>query len=397
MTTRPEVTLGEVAQFVRGITFKPTDVEPLGTSGSIACMRTANVQAEMDLDDVWAVPEAFCRRDEQRLRRGDLLVSTANSWNLVGKCAWVGDLPWASTFGGFISVLRPSSSTLDPRYLYRWFSSPRVQATLRSYGRRTTSISNLSLEQCRAMPVPLPPIEEQRRIAAVLDQSDELRAKRRFSLALLDSLAEPIFVDMFGDPSSWTRAERPLIDLIDPERPISYGILKPGPHIDSGVPYVRVVDMRLGGVDFTAVKRTSAEISDQYRRSLLRPGDLLLSIRGHVGRLAEVPPKLEGANITQDTARLAIKEANPRFVLQFLRSSWAQRWMEGNTKGAAVRGINLGDVKRLPVPVFDRDAQDEFVRRARLAERTAVVQQKSAEALATLFGSLQHRAFAGTL
>lgn len=101
-TAGPEVALGDVAEFVRGITFKPADVEALGASGSIACMRTANVQAELDLVDVWAVPEAFCRRDEQRLRRGDLLVSTANSWNLVGKCAWVGDLPWPSTFGGFV-------------------------------------------------------------------------------------------------------------------------------------------------------------------------------------------------------------------------------------------------------------------------------------------------------
>lgn len=262
---------------------------------------------------------------------------------------------------------------------------------------RGATFTEISKAVTAEIMLPLPPIEEQRRIAAVLDQADELRAKRQTSLALIDSFHESIFVDMFGDPSTWAWAERPLIELVDPDRPISYGILKPGPHIEYGVPYVRVVDMRLGGVDSQSIKRTSPEISYQYRRSLLRPGDLLLSIRGHVGRLAEVPEELDGANITQDTARLAIKEADPRFVLQFLRTSWARRWMDSNVKGAAVRGINLGDVKRLPVPVFERSAQDEFVRRVRSAEVTALAQRCAGDGLDELFSSLQHRAFTGQL
>ena len=58
------VPLGEVASFVRGINFKPDDVVPLGTAGTVACMRTKNVQAELDLSDIWAVARAFVKRDE---------------------------------------------------------------------------------------------------------------------------------------------------------------------------------------------------------------------------------------------------------------------------------------------------------------------------------------------
>ena len=107
MTKAPSmVALGEVADFIRGINFKPDDVVSLDTPGSVACMRTKNVQTEIDLSDVWAVAEAFVRREEQMLQCGDILVSSANSWNLVGKCCWIPQLPYRASFGGFISVLR---------------------------------------------------------------------------------------------------------------------------------------------------------------------------------------------------------------------------------------------------------------------------------------------------
>ncbi len=90
--------LGDVAEFVRGINFKPEDVVPVGTPGSVACMRTKNVQAELDVSDTWAVAESFVKREAQILRDGDVLVSSANSWNLVGKCCWIPALPWQSKF-----------------------------------------------------------------------------------------------------------------------------------------------------------------------------------------------------------------------------------------------------------------------------------------------------------
>lgn len=111
-------------------------------------MRTKNVQATLDLSDVWATPRRLVSRGDQFLRKGDTLVSSANSWNLVGKCSWVPELPWEASFGGFVSALRPTSLRLDPRFLYRWFSSERTQAIARSFGRQTTNISNLNLQRC---------------------------------------------------------------------------------------------------------------------------------------------------------------------------------------------------------------------------------------------------------
>lgn len=247
--------------------------------------------------------------------------------------------------------------------------------------------------------VPVPPLHEQRRIAAILNKADALRTKRRAALAQLDALPQSIFLDMFGDPITNERGYpvRRLIDLVDQKRPISYGILMPGPDQQQGVKYVRVVDMKDGAIDLRMIRKTTPHISNAYRRSLLRTGDLLLSIRGHVGRLAHVPHELDGANITQDTARLAVSEALSVFVRECLRTLSFQRWMAKHTKGVAVRGINLGDVKLMPIPTPSQVEVRAFVVRARAAERLGQAGRLALEKLDALFASLQHRAFRGEL
>lgn len=393
------VPLGEIANFVRGITFKPDDVVPVGSTGSAACMRTKNVQANLDLTDVWGVPLSFVKRKNQFLEAGDILVSSANSWNLVGKCCFIPELPWPATFGGFVTVLRSQHPKMDPRFLYRWFNSDKVQATVRSFGQQTTNISNLNIDRCLSLPVPFPPLAEQRRIAEVLDRAEALRAKRREALAQLDTLTQAIFLDLFGDPIA--NPQRfpvvPLADLIEPQRPITYGILKPGPDQTVGVPYVRVVDMKDGGIDCSGLRKTSGEIAAAYRRSKLKGGDLLLSIRGHVGRLATTPPELDGANITQDTARLSVAGASSVFVRECLRTAQLQRWMDRHTKGVAVRGINLGDVKIMPIITPPMESQDRFAAQVQAIESLRKVHLASLQSTDALFVSLQDRAFKGTL
>jgi type I restriction enzyme S subunit len=155
-----------------------------------------------------------------------------------------------------------------------------------------------------------------------------------------------------------------LRDVVLPDRPITYGILKPGPELEEGVPYVRVADFPGEKLNLTTIRKTSRQMDEDFKRSRLRPGDLLLSIRGTVGRLVVIPDELAGANITQDSARLSVQPIlNRDYVLWYLRSSMAQDRMKGSTKGVAVRGINIGDVRALQLPLPSREEQDEIVRR----------------------------------
>lgn len=177
-------------------------------------------------------------------------------------------------------------------------------------------------------------------------------------------------------PYTW-KTQR-LAEIVTDERPITYGIVLPGPDVPGGVPYIRVVDMENGDVHEERLRRTSSEIAEQYRRSAVLPGDLLLSIRGHVGRLAVVPQGLNGANITQDTARIALgHHCHPRYVFWYLHSPDAQRWMERNKKGVAVRGINLADVREIPVPLPPRPEQHRI---AAILDKADAIRRKRQEA-----------------
>ena len=153
----------------------------------------------------------------------------------------------------------------------------------------------------------------------------------------------------------------PLNDLVEDDRPITYGILKPGTGYPGGVPVVKVKDMRDGVIDQTKLLLTTPELDNRYRRSRLRAGDLLISIRGSVGRMAEVPKNLENANITQDTARLTIKpEYNKIYIRGVLESEPLQQDMERNIRGVAVKGINIGYLRLLGIPMCDRIKQDRL-------------------------------------
>ena len=295
-------------------------------------------------------------------------------------------------------VLSPRNQNVSPDFFYHLLGSDFVYA---EFVRRAAgaTVKNLNIDLVKGVQVPLPPMPEQQRIAEVLDWAEALRAKRRAALAQLDTLTQSIFLDLFGDPIQNPRAfpVKPMIDLVDPKRPISYGILMPGPDQDEGVKYVRVVDMKGGTIELSGIRTTTEKISNEFRRSLLKPADLLMSIRGHVGRFAVVPPELDGANITQDTARLAIRSASSIFVRECLRTIGFQRWMAKHTKGVAVRGINLSDVKLMPVIVPPQKDQDNFARRATAIEKLKGIHQASLTKLDSLFAVLQHRAFRGEL
>lgn len=198
--------VGDIARFVRGITFKPEDVCENHIDGSVVCMRTKNVQSVLDVEDLISVPASFVRRKEQRLQEGDLLISSANSWNLVGKACWVPKFGFDATAGGFISILRCDRELVDPRFFYYWVTSDETQHKLRNCGRQTTNISNLDFDQAKALEVPIPlrngkpNLVEQKRLAAILDKANAIRRKRQQALRLTDDFLRSLFLDMFGDP-----------------------------------------------------------------------------------------------------------------------------------------------------------------------------------------------------
>lgn len=164
-----EVKLDDVCQIVRGITF-PTDekrFEP--ATGLIACLRTTNVQATVEWDDLWFVPRQHVKNVDQFVFLDDILISTANSYELVGKVSRVTHIKFASTLGAFISLLR-SYNGINPGFLYHQMSSEGVQRAIREMSSTTTNISNVSGTKLRTLELRLAPAAEQTRIVAKLEE-----------------------------------------------------------------------------------------------------------------------------------------------------------------------------------------------------------------------------------
>ncbi|QBQ10415.1 MULTISPECIES: restriction endonuclease subunit S [unclassified Pseudomonas] len=402
MTSFVTVTLGDVATFIRGITFKPEDVVPVGTENSVACLRTKNVQAELDLRDVWAVDRSLVRRNDQFLQEGDILISSANSWNLVGKCSWIPALPWKTSFGGFVSVLRANPEHVYPRFLFWWFSSTRIQAMARSFGNKTTSISNLNVDRCLELSLDLPSLQEQVRISSILDQAECLRAKRREAIFNLDALAQEVFIDVFGDPSSSQKKweVKKLSELVLEFR---YGTSEKSGGED--IPVLRIPNIAKGDVDISDLKFVSLGVKD-YERLLLKEGDILF-VRSNgnpefVGRCAVFEQGSCGRGFVYASylirARLSQDVVSPYYLREFLLGRTARQSLLANSKTSAGQyNINIQGLGSIDVPVPPLTLQEEFSRRLSAIKDMKKLYLNDLSKLEALFTSLQIRAFRGEL
>jgi type I restriction enzyme, S subunit len=385
--------LGDVAEFIRGITFKPDDIISAEDDGAVVCMRTKNVQETLDCSDILAVPQEFVRRTNQYLKAGDTLVSSANSWNLVGKCCWVPALPWSATFGGFISVLRGYENQVEPRYLYHWFSSRRVQTLLRSFGQKTTNISNLNIDRCLQLELPLPCFTEQRRIAAILDKASELCAKRKESLALLDSMAQSIFIDMFGDPNrnphGWPVCPiGELTDCIVPgrDKPKSFS---------GSIPWVTTEDLQhLGETTFSSknIGLTMGEI-ENVRARIIPADSVIISC---VGKLGVVSISGNEMVINQQLHSFQCRQrVSSIYLMNYLPSQVG--YMYAKASSTTLPYMNKTVCNSIPVMVPPIELQKEFAERVSSITSARSEQLEAVQLTEELFASLQHNAFIGVL
>jgi type I restriction enzyme S subunit len=384
------VTLGDCCHVIAGGTPKRSQSSYWG--GGIPWVKISDMlQGTISATEETISADGLNHSSAKLLPKGTILISI---FATIGRTA-VLDCD-AATNQAIVGIIPRDDAVFDRMFLLRCLNHKAQDLERKARG---VAQANINSSVLKALELQLPPLTEQKRIAAILDAADALRTKRRESIEQLNSLIQATFLEMFGDPVTNPKGweVKPLETLIQTSRPITYGILKPGPDVTGGVPYVRVVDIKDGKVLVSQLRRTTSEIASEYRRSVILAGDLLMSIRGHVGRMAIAPHEATGANITQDTARLALHIVPAEYMMQCLSSSSMQHYMAKRTKGVAVKGINLGDVKKIPIPVPTPELQTRFASIVKsIAQQKDRLKAHLAE-LDLLFASLQSRAFNGEL
>lgn len=153
-----------------------------------------------------------------------------------------------------------------------------------------------------------------------------------------------------------------LNSLVVPDAPICYGILMPGDDTPGGVLVIKVRDYDHHSIEVDRLMRAAPAVEAPFRRSRLKAGDILMSIRGTTGVVAIVPTALDGANITQDTARIRTAGEERDYLYQALQAPQVQRQVRLHTVGQAVKGINIASVRRLAIPWPDQAMRRSITR-----------------------------------
>jgi type I restriction enzyme S subunit len=298
-------------------------------------------------------------------------------------------------------VLSPRNKNASPDFFYHLLGSDFVFAEFERRAAGAT-VKNLNIDLVKTVEVPLPPLAEQRRIADVLDRAEGLRAKRRTALAQLESLPQSLFLDLFGDPASnpkgWPMKQLGDVATELYRYPTYYDIT----YEDGGVPEIRGELLNSDGsivTDRTRLRFISAKTSARFPKTVLATGDLVMSVRGTIGKIGLVPPELAGGQITANLIRIALDQAklDPLFAWNVTQTPFFKGQIAGACSSTTILTIKAPDLKRLPFPLPPITLQREFARRVKAVEALNTAQRASLAELDALFVSLQHRAFRGEL
>ncbi len=279
---------------------------------------------------------------------------------------------------------------VNKNYIKYYFLSPQFQHNLLTVSQHRAAQAGFSKEDISDFIFPLPPLSEQERIVSELDLLTSIINKQKAQLKELDSLAQSIFYDMFGDPienpKGWEIMK--LEKIVSDDCSISYGIVQPGDGVENGVPVVRPIDLTKTFVSREGLKQTTKEISDSYKRTILKGDEILMCVRGTTGLLSLSSSNLKGCNVTRGITPIECNDKNNRlFVYYQLLSHGIQQHIENYTRGIALKQINMKDVRDIPLIVPPLSLQQSFASKIEAIEAQKALITKSMEETQWLFDS----------
>lgn len=363
----------------------------------------------VDMREVKYVPEAaFPPIRNYRIYKDDLFISVAGTLGIVGK------IPDALDGANLTeNANRISAIECDRDFLLHVMLSPVVQNFIESE-RTVGAQPKLALARIRKFSIPLPPSDiEQSAIATALDDMDALLAAQDALIAKKRAIKQGAMQELltgkrrlpgFGEttnfrtteigdvPEEWTVTK--LEDLVDPTRHIRYGIVQPGAYDPTGRYMIRGQDYSAanGWASPEDVFQVSDSIEYRYRNARVKTGDLIMTIVGYCGHVEQIPDWLDGANLTQTTARIAIDDsrASRSFCKYSLQSSYGARQVSEHLKGAAQPGINIRDVEKFLIPLPSIKEQEAISLALReIDEEILALQEKRAKSAQLKQGMMQ--------
>jgi type I restriction enzyme S subunit len=376
----------------------PSRSVPAYWGGSIPWAKISDIEAangQLTSTEEHISDEGLASIGGRIFEAGTLLVAQYGS---VGK--WAFARTRLATNQAILGIRPTPPHQVAPEYLAHYLTAERSRLERDARG---VTQKNLSLGYFRALELPLPPLPEQKRIAAILDKADAIRAKRREALAQADALLRATFLDLFGDPTANPKGWEtlPIAEIIadGPQN----GLYRHSSNYGSGTPILRIDSFYDGRTkDLSSLKRVRID-EETISRWALHADDIVINrvnSLDYLGKSAIVPLLREPTVFESNMMRFAVDRSiiEPGFLIDQLQTGYVQRQIRKRARPAVNQSsINQDDVKSIEVRVPPIQAQKAYVAAAKRIERFG---EGAGAALAdadALYASLAQRAFRGEL
>lgn len=410
------VSVGDVAELLRGVSYKKGDARSSPSPDFLPVLRANNINGVLNFEDLVYVPKDKVS-SVQLVREGDIVLAmSSGSKNLVGKSA-IARHDFNGGFGAFCGVIR-SSDKIDNGFLGHYFQSDFYYSVIRRLS-KGSNINNLKRDHLLDLEIPLPPLPEQKRIVAKIEalfaQLDEGVEKLKQAQQQLKTYRQSVLKAAFegrltnddvpeGElPEGWeVKRSDELFEYVTSG---SRGWAKY--YSDRGSLFIRITNLNFNTLNLDLspdkIQRVSLESVNEGKRTKVQEGDLLISITGYLGMTAIVPADIEEGYVNQ---HIALARPNSRFNSQYLGyfiSSDTGGLQQFNLvgRGATKAGLTLGDIKNLSVPIPSLEEQVQVVQeiesRLSLTDQLEKSIEQALQQSETLRQSILKKAFEGRL
>jgi type I restriction enzyme S subunit len=296
-----------------------------------------------------------------------------------------------------IAILRPKKEIADSSYLgyILGFQKTIDEASKRKTG---SAVRRIILKDLKQVEIPLPPLEEQRRIAAILDKADGVRRKRKEAIRLTEELLKSTFLEMFGDPVTNPKGWE-ICELQNVCNRVTDGTHQPPNWADGGIPFLFVSNIVNGEIDFKVSKHITEESwFELTSRCPIEINDILYTTVGSYGNAALVRTKNRFcfqrhiAHIKPDS-----RSIEPEFLLGMMQSDWIRQQADKQARGVAQKTLNLRELKKFTIFTPPIEEQKKYVKLRQGVEKQLSYYRSALEQSENLFNSLLQRAFRGEL
>ncbi|WP_192501539.1 restriction endonuclease subunit S, partial [Flavobacterium sp. PL002] len=240
--------------------------------------------------------------------------------------------------------------------------------------------------------IPLPPLQDQIRIAEILTQAENLITQRKESILLLDELLKSTFLEMFGDKLEETSQLEHLGDNISYLTSGSRGWAKH--YSDSGAKFLRIQNIGGGIIRTDNLIFVNPPNSAETGRTRVKEGDLIISITADLGRTSVVPKNFGEAYINQHLALIRLNEnINPIYAAYFYNMPFGNNAIQKKNRSAVKAGLNFNDIRSFPIIIPKMIRQNQFALIVEKIETLKTDYQASLKELENMYGVLSQKAF----